>query len=87
MSKTHLCAECITVVIMFGVEVYSFSQSKSSKSWFTVVSSHAIHDKEVALSVTAVVDGHCSSLESINSGIPQGSILLPTLFILFIMIL
>ncbi len=30
-------------------------------------------------SVSAVVDGHCSSPKTINSGVPQGSVLSPTL--------
>ncbi len=32
-------------------------------------------------SISAVVDGHCSSPKSINSGVPQGSVLSPTLFL------
>ena len=35
-------------------------------------------------SISAVVDGHCSSPKSINSGVPQGFVLSPTLFLLFI---
>ena len=35
-------------------------------------------------SIAAVVDGHCSSLKSIKSGVPQGSVLSLTLFLLFI---
>ncbi len=35
-------------------------------------------------SISAVVDGHCSSPKPINSSVPQGSVLSPTLFLLFI---
>ena len=34
--------------------------------------------------MAAVVDGHRSSFKSINSGVPQGSVLSPTLFLLLI---
>ncbi len=35
-------------------------------------------------SIAAVVDGHCSTPKLIHSGVPQGSVLSPTLFLLFI---
>ncbi len=35
-------------------------------------------------SISAVVDGYCSSHKLINSGVPPGSVLLLTLFLLFI---
>ena len=35
-------------------------------------------------SIAAVVDGHCSSPKTINSGVSQGSFLSPTIFLLFI---
>ena len=35
-------------------------------------------------SLAAVLDGHCSSPKYINSGVPQGSVLSSTLFLLFI---
>ncbi len=34
-------------------------------------------------SIAAVVDGHCSAPNPINSSVPQGSVLSPTLFLLF----
>ncbi len=35
-------------------------------------------------SISAVVDGHCSFPKPINSDVPQGSVLSPTLFLLLI---
>ncbi len=35
-------------------------------------------------SISALVDGHCSSPKPINSGVPLGSVITPTLFLLFI---
>ncbi len=35
-------------------------------------------------SISAVVDGHCSTPKTINSVVPQGSVRSPTLFLLFI---
>ena len=35
-------------------------------------------------SIAAVMDGHCSSLKTINSDVPHGSVLLPTFFLLLI---
>ncbi len=35
-------------------------------------------------SISAVVDGNCSTLKTINSSVPQRSVLSPTLFLLFI---
>ncbi len=35
-------------------------------------------------SIAAVADGHCSTSKPINSGVSQGSVLSPTLFLLFI---
>ncbi len=32
-------------------------------------------------SIAAVVDGHCSTPKPINSGVPQGYVLSPTLFL------
>ncbi len=34
--------------------------------------------------ISAVVDGHCSSPKAVNSGVPQGSVVSPTLFLSFI---
>ncbi len=35
-------------------------------------------------SIATVADGHCSSSKPINSGVPQGFVLSPTLSLLFI---
>ena len=35
-------------------------------------------------SIRVVIDGFASNLKSINAGVPQGSVLSPTLFLIFI---
>ena len=45
-----LCAECITEVIVSGMEAYiphSFSRPKPSKPWFNTAYSRSLHDREV----------------------------------------